>query len=284
VTRDSNSSFGYARRVRAHYSLLLGLAFVGCESTPLPQSPPASTPGVQAAPVASGAAPAPDFRALLAAPDRSPKDRALDAGRHAPELFAFAGVRSGMQVAELGAWEGYTAELLSRAVAPSGTVYGQDPADFDKWTHAVWEERKAREPFARIVRVARPFEDPIPPGTRPLDIVFSVLFYHDTVWLGVDRAKMNAAVFRALKPGGVFVVADHHARAGEGITVAKSLHRIEESVLKDEVLRAGFVLDAEADFLRHPDDARDWSASDEAPAEKRGTSDRFVLRFRRPGG
>jgi predicted methyltransferase len=228
------------------------------------------------------AAPLPDFRLILEAPDRSPKDRLLDAGRHAAELFAFAGIRPGMRVAELGAWEGYSAELLSRAVAPGGTVYAQDPADFDKWTHAVWEERAKREAFSRIVRVARPFEDPLPPGTPPLDVAFSVLFYHDTVWLGVDRAKMNAAVFRALAPGGVFVVADHHARAGEGIRVAKTLHRIEESVVKDEVTRAGFVLEAEADFLRHPEDARDWSASDEAPPEKRGTSDRFVLRFRKP--
>ena len=64
--------------------------------------------------------------------------------------------------------------------------------------------------------------------------------------------------------------------------MTKSLHRIEESVVKDEVTRAGFALDAESDMLRHPEDTRDWSASDEAPPEKRGTSDRFVLRFRKP--
>ena len=93
---------------------------------------------------------------------------------------------------------------------------------------------------------------------------------------------MNAALFHALKPGGVLVVADHSARSGEGVKVAKTLHRIEESVVIDEITRAGFVLAGESDILRHPEDARDWSASDEAPAEKRGTSDRFVLRFRRP--
>jgi predicted methyltransferase len=223
-----------------------------------------------------------DVAAMLAAPDRSPKDRALDAGRRPAELFAFAGVSAGMQVAEIGAWEGYTAELLARVVGPSGRVYAQDPADFDKWTHATWEERRARPSFASITRLARPFEDPFPVGTPPLDVAFSILFYHDTIWLGVDRAKMNLAIFHALKPGGVLVVADHHAKPGSGTSVAKSLHRIEEHVVQEEIERAGFVLDAEADFLRHPDDTRDWSASDEAPPEKRGTSDRFVLRFKRP--
>ncbi len=221
-------------------------------------------------------------QSLLDAPDRSGEDRALDKGRRPTELFAFAGVKPGMHVAEIGAWQGYTAELLARAVAPDGVVYAQDPADFDKATRDAWKERAKRAPYAHIVRLARPYEDPLPADTPPLDAVFTVLFYHDLVWLGVDRAKMNAALFHALKPGGVLIVADHSARPHEGVKVAKSLHRIEQSVVVDEITRAGFVLAGESDILRHPEDPRDWSASDEAPAEKRGTSDRFVLRFRRP--
>jgi predicted methyltransferase len=226
---------------------------------------------------------APDFRSILAAPDRSAEDRALDEGRRPSELFMFAGLRSGMRVAEIGAWKGYTAELLARAVSPDGTVYAQDPPEFDTWTRDVWKERAQRPTFGRIVRVARPFDDPLPPelaGT--LDAVFLLLFYHDTVWLRVDRAKMDAALFRALKPGGTLLVADHSARPNDGVTVAKSLHRIEESVVRDELTKAGFVVAAETDLLRHPEDARDWSASDEAPADKRGKSDRFAIRFKRP--
>ena len=55
-----------------------------------------------------------------------------------------------------------------------------------------------------------------------------------------------------------------------------------KAVVIDELRSAGFVLEADSDFLRHPEDARDWSCSDEAPADKRGKSDRFVLRFRKP--
>jgi predicted methyltransferase len=253
----------------AAIALLSGaLALVACRAATPP--PPAAI------------APVVDSRAILAAADRSAEDRALDEGRRPTELFAFAGVKPGLRVAEIGAWKGYTAELLARAVAPDGTVYAQDPADFDKETREAWSQRATRPSYALIVRLARPFDDPFPPGTPPLDLVFCVLFYHDTVWLGVDRGRMNAALFRAVKPGGALVVVDHSARKGEGVTVVRSLHRIEESVVIDELTRAGFVLDGEGDFLRRPDDARDWNASDEAPANRRGTSDRFALRFRRP--
>ncbi len=242
-------------------------------------APASSATSPAAPPPASGT---PAAESILDAPDRSAEDRALDEGRRPLELLAFGGVKPGMHVAEVGAWKGYTAELLARAVAPDGVVYAEDPPDFDSMTRATWAERAKRAPFARIVRVARPFEDPLPGEAASLDVVFSVLFYHDLVWLKVDRARMNAALFRALKPGGLLVIADHSAAPQAGTTVTRSLHRIEESVVIDEVTRAGFVLAGEGDFLRHPEDRRDWSSSDEAPADKRGKSDRFVLRFRRP--
>jgi predicted methyltransferase len=72
-------------------------------------------------------------------------------------------------------------------------------------------------------------------AVRDLDAVLLILFYHDTVWMGVDRAHMNAAIFRALKPGGVYGIIDHSARAGARMDDVKTLHRIEEHVVRDEV-------------------------------------------------
>jgi predicted methyltransferase len=60
------------------------------------------------------------------------------------------------------------------------------------------------------------------------------------------------------------------------------LHRIDEPALKAEVQAAGFRLAAEADFLRNPADTRDWSTSPRVVGERRGTSDRFVLKFVKP--
>ena len=53
-----------------------------------------------------------------------------------------------------------------------------------------------------VVRVDRELDAPLPPDAKNLDAVVIVLVYHDTVWMGVDRDKMNKAVFDALKRGG----------------------------------------------------------------------------------
>jgi len=90
---------------------------------------------------------------------------------------------------------------------------------------------------------------------------------------------MNRAVYEALRPGGVYAVVDHSGRPGTDATETETLHRIEERVVVAEVKRAGFRLDAESPILRNPGDTRDWSASPREAGERRGTSDRFVLRF-----
>ena len=225
----------------------------------------------------------PAVRAAVDAPDRSEADRALDAGRHPRELLAFADIRPGMRVAELGAGGGYTSELLARAVGPGGKVYAQNSRlILERFAEKPWSERLAKPVMANVVRVDRDFDDPLPPDARDLDAVLIVLFYHDTVWMGVDRDRMNRAVFAALKPGGEYVVVDHSGRKGSGASETQTLHRIEQSVVENEVAAAGFVRAGEAAFLRNPDDARDWNDSPRVAGERRGTSDRFVLRFVKP--
>jgi len=108
-----------------------------------------------------------------------------------------------------------------------------------------------------VLRADRPMDDPFPPEAKDLDVVLSVLFYHDTVWQKVDREKMNRAVLAALKPGGAYVIVDRSGRPGTGTTETETLHRIEETALRGEVERAGFRLGAEGSFLRSPADTRD---------------------------
>jgi predicted methyltransferase len=220
------------------------------------------------------------IRAAVDAQDRSPADRALDDGRKPAEVLAFFGIRPGMHVAELGAGLGYTSELLARIVGPKGIVYAQNNRFIlDRFAEAPWSARLQKPVMKNVVRVDREFDDPLPPEARDLDAVVMILFYHDTVWLGADRARMNAAVFRALKPGGVFAIADHSAKPGAGLSEVQTLHRIEESALRKEVEAAGFRLKASSDLLRNPSDTRDWNDSPLAAGERRGTSDRFVLTF-----
>jgi predicted methyltransferase len=220
----------------------------------------------------------------LAAPDRTEADRALDAGRKPEQWLSFFGIAPGQHVAEIAVGGGYTSELLARIVGPTGSVIGENPSVFLKrFAEKPWSERLAKPVMMNVVRSDGEPAAPFPAGTTGLDAVLSVLVYHDTVWQGVDRAAMNGAIFAALRPGGVYGIIDHSGRPGTGMTETESLHRIEESALRAEVTQAGFVLDGEATFLRNPADTRDWSASPRFAGEKRGTSDRFVLRFKKPG-
>src|SRR5690606_37216876 len=121
-----------------------------------------------------------------------------------------------------------------------------------------------------------------PKEAKNLDAVLLVLFYHDTYWMGIDRKKLNAAVFASLKPGGVFAVIDHSAAEGRGDQDVKTLHRVEQRLVLEEMKAAGFELIEEGFFLRNPSDTLDWNAAPSAASEKRGMSDCFVLKLKKP--
>lgn len=220
----------------------------------------------------------PDYRAIVASPDRSEADRQTDQRRHPDLLLAFAGVRPGMRALDVGAGAGYSTELLARVVGPRGVVYAQDsPAVVGRPVNERFDERAKKPEMKNVVRVLRDFDNPVPPEARDLDLITFFFAYHDTAFMGVGRAKMNRRLFEALRPGGVLIIADHSAQTGAGVSVARSLHRIEESVLKQEIEAAGFRLAAEADFLRHPEDPRDAIVF-----RPKVPVDEFVLKFVRP--
>jgi predicted methyltransferase len=243
-----------------------------------------------------------DIEVIVAAPDRSDADRRNDLRRKPVDLLEFTGVRPGMTVLDVSAAGGYTSELLARAVGPSGRVYGQTaPRDPNRAPPAAPEagaaaaagaaasasapprpsplaERIGRFQGNNMVQVVAPFESPardLRPGG--VDLVTLMFNYHDMGHLGVDRARMNAAIFAALKPGGSYVIADHAGRAGTGISESGTLHRVEEALVRREVEAAGFRLASEGMFLRNPADPRDRNVPD-PPQPK----DEFVLRFVKP--
>ncbi len=218
---------------------------------------------------------------LLRAPDRTDEDRKNDETRKPLELLRLLEIKRGAKALDIGAGGGYTTELLARAVGPTGTVYSQNNKMFHetfKDMSAAYTARLATPANKNVVKVERELDDPIPPEARDLDVAINAFLYHDTVWLGTDREKMNKAIFSALKPGGIYVILDHSGRDGSGITEVKSLHRIEEKVVVDEITKAGFQLARKGDFLRNPADPRDANVF----GPLRGKTDRFVLVFQKP--
>ena len=250
---------------------------------------------------------------IIASPDRSAADRTNDLRRKPEQMMAFIGIRPGIVALDLSTGQGYTTELLARTIGPEGTVYGQSrpqpaqppkpPAQPEGISHptptpsaapaaapvrrpspvALAEREKnlrsAGIAAAPIVFVVRTFEDPVPPelAAERIDLATLMFNYHDLGHMGVDRAAMNRAVFRALKPGGLYVIADHSGRPGTGISESGTLHRIEESFLRREVEAAGFKVREEGHFLRNPNDPRDKNTPD-PPQPK----DEFVLKFVKP--
>jgi predicted methyltransferase len=215
---------------------------------------------------------------VQAAPDRSDEDRKMDARRQPAKLLNFAGIKPGMTVADLMAGGGYTTELLARAVGKDGKVYAQNSPTASEKSLTAMAERLKKPVMANVVSISTPTDEPFSDKIQNLDVVTFVLNYHDTTFLPIDRARMNKAVFAALKPGGVYLIVDHAAKAGDGATVGKTLHRIEESTVVSEVEAAGFKKEAEGGFLRQPSDAKDQ------PFFKMGDqpTDQFVLKFRKP--
>jgi predicted methyltransferase len=252
---------------------------------------------------------------IVKSADRTAADRTNDQRRKPEQMLAFIGIRPGIVALDLSAGGGYTTELLARAIGPSGKVYGQSrprdpnqvpsprvapegnsnptatpspspaaPANAPRPSPVALAERDSnlrRDGIkaAPIVALSRPFEDPVPSelAAETIDLATLMFNYHDLGHLGVDRAAMNKAIFRALKPGGLYVIADHSGRPGTGISESGTLHRVEEAFLRQEVEAAGFKLIDEGTFLRNPNDPRDKNTPD-PPQPK----DEFVLKFRKP--
>lgn len=220
----------------------------------------------------------PDYAAIVAAPDRTDADRQADQRRQPAKMLAFAGVQTGMKILDMEASAGYSTELLARTVGPTGTVYAQDSAAvIERFVKDKFDIRAAKPAMKNVVHVVRNFDDPIPPDVSNLDLITFFFAYHDITYMEVDRAAMNKKMFAALKTGGFLIIADHSARPGDGVNVAKTLHRIEESTLKQEIEAAGFKLVEEADFLRHPEDPRDQKVFQPAVP-----NDEFVLKYQKP--
>ena len=213
-----------------------------------------------------------DYAAIVAQPDRPDADRQTDKRRDPVNLLTFTGAKTGWTVLDMGAGAGYSTELMARSVGPTGKVYGQNDADSEKL-----RARMTTPVMRNVVALVRPSDDPVPAEVHDIDLITFYFAYHDTTYMQIDRAKMDKALFAALKPGGILVIADHSALPEDGATVGKTYHRIAEKTLRAEVEAAGFEFVSDAAFLRHPDDTRtNIVFRNPTPV------DEFVLKFRKP--
>lgn len=228
--------------------------------------------------IASTGIPA-DVATAVADKDRPKDDTDRDGNRHPAEIMTLTGVKSGDRVVDVGPGKGYYTRILSRIVGSNGKVYGFNPT----WVAEKFPTAKAgvdaltNGGYANVEASVQPMAEI--KFDKPVDVIFISQLYHDQVWQKIDIAKMNKAIFDALKPGGVYFIIDH---SGPGITTPEQIdktHRIDADLVKTQVLAAGFKLEAESDLLRNPADPKNNLVFDPSI---RGHTDQFIFKFVKP--
>lgn len=221
--------------------------------------------------------------AAVANAHRPADDVAVDAERKPADMVVFAGIKPGDSVVDLMPGSGYFTRIFSKVVGPEGHVYAFQPTEQKVFFKdgAAPVNAVADDPEYKNVSVTEaPMADFAIPAK--VDVVWTSQNYHDlhNKLMGpTDMAKFNKTVFDALKPGGVFIVLDHAAKAGTGTADTDTLHRIDPAAVKEEVEAAGFKFAGESDVLRNPDDDHTLIVFD---PKIRHHTDQFLFRFEKP--
>ncbi len=215
----------------------------------------------------------------LADPRRPEDDKAQDANRKPGAVIAHAGTKPGDVVADIGAASGYYTQILSAVVGETGKVYAFNPKRFERFFGGKDPLEPIVAAYGNVVGSMAPFPEMSFP--EPLDSAYLILLYHDTLIedFGIDAATLNALVFDALKPGGIYVIVDHKAEENTGLRDTATLHRIDAQTVKEGLMDAGFEFVGESDALAHPADDKTKNVFD--PTVRRKT-DRLIFTFRKP--
>jgi predicted methyltransferase len=239
-------------------------------------------PALAALCVAAGAAmaAAPAFIAhAIDDPARPKGEVTADAIRDPADTLTFAGVKPGMTVAELFPGGGYFTRMISDIVGPKGKIIAIENAGW-KGAGAADQKTIAELPVKNVDLQINPFGQMT--LNQPLDLFWITQNYHDlkiAKYGVVDMAAFNAQVFKALKPGGVYMIIDHQANPGTTVAQIEDLHRIEKAQVIAEVTAAGFKLAGEGKFLAHPTDDHTKPIFDKAV---QGRTDQYALKFVKP--
>lgn len=226
--------------------------------------------------VAIAAAPAtvsPAIRSALADPARVDQ-QGDDARRQAAAVLAFAGVKPGDTVVDYLPGQGYWTRIFTGVVGPTGHVIAMWPQAGARRAQAMVAALTARG-LANVAYDVQPGN--LPTVARPVDLFWTVQNYHDIP--EPLRGPFNAAVFRALKPGGTYLVIDH-ADARGAVPSTPSKHRIDPAVVRSQITAAGFRFAGQSTALANPADDHTKAVFDPA---LRGHTDQFVFKFRKPG-
>jgi predicted methyltransferase len=274
--------------------LLVPLALAACASTGATGAGTTTAPAVSNAPVAFGS-----LDAAIAGAHRPAADRARDQYRHPRETLTFFGVQPGQTVIELSPGGGWFTSILAPLLHDSGSLVCAVPAATGPRAqyHRRFRDFLATRPDlygnVRVTVLEPPATIELGPDASA-DAVLTFRNLHG--WINDHGAEqVFAAVFRVLKPGGVFGIEEHRASAGADPAASSRNGYVPEAYVIQLATAAGLVLDERSEINANPRDTKDypegvWSLpptlrqgeTDRARYLAIGESDRMTLRFRRP--
>jgi len=261
--------------IRIASALSLSLLFSACgQDTPQPAAEDSNDPSMSI------------YRQAVDNPGRTVEDRARDAARRPAEVLEFFDIQPGMTVLDMFSGGGYYTEILSHIVGPDGRVTAHTNQVYAQFVGDEATSRYAGNRLANVEHLTAENNELALPAAE-FDAVMLVLAYHDIYyidpdngWPQIDGPQFVAELYKSTKPGGILAVVDHYAAPGSPRETGNTLHRIDPEIVIEEIEAAGFVLVARSDLLRNPDDDQSLNMAD---PQIRGRTDRFVLRFRKPG-
>jgi predicted methyltransferase len=255
---------------------LLSLALVACSHA-------------SAEPIATDKAANPKmavYEAAVANAARPDADRARDPGRKPAKVLEFVGIVPGMTVLDMFSGGGYYTEILSYLVGDAGKVFAHSN---EAYVSFVGDEFEMRYLGGRLpnVEILMAENNELSLKADAFDAVLLVLAFHDLYyaapddgWPAFDVPVLLAELYKGLKVGGVVGIVDHYAAEGSPPETGGTTHRIDPAIVIEAMTAAGFKLDGRSDLLRNPADDYGKVVFD---PEVQGKTDRFILRFRKPG-
>lgn len=231
---------------------------------------------------------------VIAGPQRTPAFETRDRYRHPLEGLEFFGLKPDMSVVEIWPSGGWWTEILAPYLRAHGKYYAAMQPPFHD---AEFRDKIVAAPqyYDRVIvtRAGPPDQWHIAPSGS-VDLVLTFRNVHNWLEAG-DEKKMFAAMYRALKPGGVLGLVEH--RAASGTTRADWVKNgyVSEDFVIGLAREAGFRLVAKSEINANPKDTKDYpkgvwtlpptlalGQKDRAKYLAIGESDRMTLKFVKP--
>jgi len=212
-------------------------------------------------------------RKAIENPARPASHTVHDAYRKPAELFDVANIKPNSQVVEFSSYGNYWSTMIADIVGEKGKLYMYDHMFAEPF--AEQGKKFAADHKNVSYEIADHNNIEIPKG---IDMVWCYACYHELLLTNTQLTPLQTKIFKAMKPGGIFMVVFFKARDGTETDDTGTLHRIDQAIVRAQLQTAGFQLMSEDIFLQNLDDDRTTKAFSEAEVD---LSDRAIFKFRK---